>query len=167
MAFSWRSYGSSVWGAWMFLRMLTAGPLCLTEGPYTHPLVDWARPLPASGAFLTLAGHTFRWTLVDSLRILSSDPSHAPSASSCTDSGFTQFWWLLVVHPHLLGISTFIEDSMSIRFAVNFVNFFKFCYESIVFTILLHLFLCGCFKRSKIILSPSSFQNARKMISHR
>lgn len=58
VAFSWRSYGSSVWGAWMFLRMLTAGPLCLTEGPYTHPLVDWARSLPASGAFLTLAGHT-------------------------------------------------------------------------------------------------------------
>ena len=154
-ALSWRSCGSSVWGAWLFLRMLTAGPLYLTEGPYAHLLVDWAQSLPASGAFLTLAGHTFQWTLVDSLGILSSDPAHAPSASSCTDSGFTQFWWLLVVHPHLLGFSTFIEDTMSVRFVVNFVSFFLFCYKSIVFTILLHLFLCGCFKRSKIILSPS------------
>ena len=92
-ALSWRSCGSSVWGAWLFLRMLTAGPLYLTEGPYAHLLVDWAQSLPASGAFLTLAGHTFQWTLVDSLGILSSDPAHAPSASSCTDSGFTQFWW--------------------------------------------------------------------------
>ena len=29
-----------------------------------------------------------------------------------------------MVHPHLLGFSTFIEDTMSVRFVVNFVSFF-------------------------------------------
>lgn len=123
VALSWRCCGSSVWGAWLFLRMLTADPLYLVEGPYTHLLVDWAQSLPGSGAFPTLAGHTFQWTLVDNLGILSSDPSHVSSASSCTDSGFTQFWWLLAVHPHLLGISTFTEGTMSIRLVVNFGKF--------------------------------------------